>query len=76
MSVTEIGNIQNYDSFIWFAVVVDGEFTGRIGMSINPSPVLAGLRSNPTMIEMTNEQAEQVGLGWVYDGTTFIPASE
>jgi hypothetical protein len=64
------------DNIIWFAIVVDGEFTGRIGIGGNPSPSLAGLRSNPTMIEMSEEQVTQVGLGWVHDGTTFVPASE
>jgi hypothetical protein len=65
-----------HTDFIWFAIVVDGEFTGKIGMVANPSPALAGLRSNPTMIEMTNEQSLEVGLGWLYDGTTFVLPTE
>lgn len=58
--------------FFWFAIVVDGDYTGRIGIGKAISPALLGLRSNPVMVEMTPEQALEVNLGWVYDGETFI----
>jgi hypothetical protein len=58
--------------FFWFAIVVDGDYTGRIGIGKAISPALLGLRSNPVMIEMTPEQALEVNLGWVYNGETFI----
>lgn len=64
--------LETYPDYAWFAIVVDGEFTGKIGMTKIPSAALAGLRSNPTMIEMSQEQAVDVQVGWVYDGTTFI----
>ena len=63
--------LSTYQDYAWFAIVVDGEFTGKIGITQNPSAALAGLRSNPTMIEMSQEQATEVQVGWVHDGTTF-----
>jgi hypothetical protein len=33
---------------------------------------MAGMKSNPTIVEMTQEQVNEVALGWVYDGTDFI----
>lgn len=69
--------LETYPNYVWFAIVVDGEFTGKIGITENPSAALAGLRSNPTMIEMSQEQAVDVRVGWVHDGTTFLlPAGE
>ena len=69
--------LSTYPNYVWFAIVVDGEFTGKIGMTENPSAALAGLRSNPTMIEMSQEQSTMVQVGWVHDGTTFsLPVAE
>ena len=68
--------LQHLEDFTWFAIVVDGEFCGKIGMAKNPTPDLAGLQSNPTIIELNPEQAKKVTLGWVYDGTTFVPSEQ
>lgn len=69
--------LTTYPNYLWFAIVVDGEFTGKIGIPENPSAALAGLRSNPTMIEMSQEQAVDVRVGWVHNGTTFVlPVNE
>lgn len=75
---TEIESINNHgiNDFFWFAIVVDGDYAGKIGISKNPSPALAGLRSNPTMIEMSPEQALEVSLGWIHNGTTFVIPEE
>jgi hypothetical protein len=33
---------------------------------------MAGMKSNPTIVEMTQEQVNAVQLGWIYDGIDFI----
>jgi hypothetical protein len=65
----------NNNEFTFFAVVVDGEYTGKVGITGSGGPIMAGMKSNPTIIEMTQEQANEVQLGWIYNGTTFAPAS-
>lgn len=72
----EIPEITDYNDFTFFAILVDGEYTGKVGFTGSGGPALAGMRSNPTIVEMTQEQANEVQLGWVYNGTTFVPASE
>lgn len=68
--------LQQFEDFTWFAIVVDGEFCGKIGMAKNPTAELAGLMSDPTIIELSLEQANKVKLGWVYDGATFVPSEQ
>ena len=68
--------LQHLEDFTWFAIVVDGEFCGKIGMGKNPTAELAGLMSDPTIIELNQEQVKKVTLGWVYDGTTFVPSEQ
>jgi len=68
----EISEINNYNDFTFFAVLVDGEYTGKVGIAGSGGPVMAGMKSNPTIVEMTQEQANVVELGWVYDGVDFI----
>lgn len=68
--------LQHLEDFTWFAIVVDGEFCGKIGMAKNPTPELAGLMSDPTIVELNQEQAKKVTLGWVYDGANFVPSEQ
>jgi len=63
---------ETQEEFVYFAIVADGDFTGMIGMGANAGPALMGLRSNPTMVELTPEQVGVVNLGWVYNGETFV----
>jgi hypothetical protein len=68
----EISEINNYNDFTFFAVLVDGEYTGKVGIAGSGGPVMAGMKSNPTIVEMTQEQVNVVQLGWIYDGTDFL----
>jgi hypothetical protein len=68
----EIPEITDYNDFTFFAVLVDGEYTGKVGIAGSGGPVMAGMKSNPTIVEMTQEQVNEVALGWVYDGTDFF----
>ena len=68
----EISEINNYNDFTFFAVLVDGEYTGKVGIAGSGGPVMAGMKSNPTIVEMTQEQVNVVQLGWTYDGIEFI----
>jgi hypothetical protein len=68
----EIPEITDYNDFTFFAVLVDGEYTGKVGIAGSGGPVMAGMKSNPTIVEMTQEQVNAVQLGWIYDGIDFI----
>ena len=71
MSINVPETISN-NEFTFFAVVVDGEYTGKVGITGSGGPVMAGMKSNPTIIEMTQEQVDAVQFGWIYDGIDFI----
>ena len=62
----------NNNDFTFFAVLVDGEYAGKVGITGSGGPVMAGMKSNPTIVEMTQEQANTVQIGWIYDGIDFI----
>jgi hypothetical protein len=68
----EVPEIVDYNDFTFFAVLVDGEYTGKVGIAGSGGPVMAGMKSNPTIVEMTQEQVNVVQLGWTYDGIEFI----
>jgi hypothetical protein len=68
----EVPEIADYNDFTFFAVLVDGEYTGKVGIAGSGGPVMAGMKSNPTIVEMTQEQVNVVQLGWTYDGIEFI----
>ena len=69
----EIPEITDYNDFTFFAILVDGEYTGKVGIAGSGGPVMAGMRSNPTVVEMTQEQVNEVALGWTYDQDGFHP---
>ena len=69
----EIPEITDYNDFTFFAVLVDGEYTGKVGIAGSGGPVMAGMKSNPTIVEMTQEQVNAVQLGWTYDEDGFHP---
>jgi hypothetical protein len=62
--------------FDYFACVVDGEFTGAVGVSYNMPALVAGMNSNPTIIPITKEQAFELRLGTIWDGKEFKLAKE
>ena len=68
----EVPEYTDYSDFTFFAVLVDGEYTGKVGIAGSGGPVMAGMKSNPTIVEMTQEQANAVQIGWIYDGTDFL----
>ena len=55
----------------FFAVVVDGEFCGTIGLTASQDSTVAGLKSNPTIVPITHEQLSELRLGHTYDGKEF-----
>jgi hypothetical protein len=60
-----------------FAFVVDGEVVGTISIpSIAPNSdrIWAGLSSNPTIVESTDNP--EVQFGWAYDGQSFVAPAE
>ena len=62
--------------FSYFAAVVDGEFTGTFGVSINMPALIAGLNSDPVIIPVTKEQAFTLQLGTIWNGKEFQLAKE
>ena len=62
--------------FSYFAAVVDGEYTGAVGVSYNMPALIAGMNSNPTIIPITKEQAFSLNLGVIWDGKEFKLAEE
>ena len=64
-------------NMVHFGVVVDGEFTGHFSVGGNLHiPLVAGLRSDPKIIEMTQEEVNTVTLGWTYNEFGFQQPSE
>ena len=57
--------------FDFFACVVDGEFTGSLGVARNMDALIAGMNSNPTIIPITEEQLSILQLGMIWDGKEF-----
>jgi len=57
--------------FDFFACVVDGEFTGVLGVAKNHEPLIAGMNSNPTIIPIKEEEVNMLRLGMIWDGTEF-----
>lgn len=62
--------------FDFFACVVDGEFTGAVGVARYMEPLIAGMNSNPTIVPITEEQLNILKLGMVWDGKEFQLAKE
>jgi hypothetical protein len=54
---------------VFMQLLFDDEITGERGASW-----AAGLNSNPTVIEVTNDP--QVVPGWTWDGSNFIPPQQ
>lgn len=68
-------------TIIRFAFVVQNEVSHMLELDENAdSPVVPGLintyRSNPTFVEITDEQKKQLGKGWTWDGQNFYPPVE
>lgn len=57
--------------FDFFACVVDGEFTGIVGVAKTYEPLIAGMNSNPTIIPIKEEQLSMLQLGVIWDSTEF-----
>ena len=62
--------------FDFFACVVDGEFTGVVGVGRDFGPLIAGMHSDPTIVPIKEEQLHVLQLGMVWDGTEFKLAEE
>ena len=60
----------------FFACVVDGEFTGVVGVAKTYEPLIAGMNSNPTIVPIKEEQLSMLQLGMVWDGIEFKLAEE
>jgi hypothetical protein len=64
-------------NMVHFGVIVDGDFTGHFSVGGNIHiPLVAGLRSDPKIIEMSQEEVNTVTLGWTHDGSGFQQPSE
>ncbi len=62
--------------FDFFACVVDGEYTGAVGVAAAYEPLIAGMNSNPTIIPITEEQLSMLQLGMIWDGKEFKLSEE
>lgn len=62
----------------YFAVLVDGEFAGPLVFVESPEmeALLAGLESNPTIMPMTLQQAKEARVGFIWNGTEFVPPTD
>jgi len=62
--------------FEYFACVVDGEYTGAVGVAVSMDALVAGMSSNPTIIPINKEQAFGLRLGVIWDGKEFKLSEE
>jgi hypothetical protein len=68
---------QKLDTTSFFAFVVDGEVAFVHGVDNRVEFMVAAMSSDPKVIKLTKEQAEQVNGGWSFDGQDFnSPANE
>jgi hypothetical protein len=65
MSIKKFAFVAEGDVFHTWEVLIDEDGHG-------PEMLLAGLASNPIIVEVTNSDMP-VGPGWTYDGTNLIP---
>jgi len=65
---------ENENPIKFFAVLVGNEYAGVIGFpeTSNMEAVLAGLNSNPTILPINIEQINNVQVGFIWNGNTFI----
>ena len=61
--------VQNY---IKFAIIVDGVVKGWMGIHPDNTIQIAGLSSNPQVVEVT-DLADKPSVGWTWDGAAFNP---
>lgn len=54
-----------------FALVINGEVKGWIAQHPENVMQIAGLSSNPQVIETTEAGENQPDIGWIWDGSTF-----
>lgn len=60
-----------------FAFVIDGEYAAGVSVgenSLNPEGMVAVFRSNPTIVEIPQDDPnfDRIGYGWSFDGTNWI----
>jgi hypothetical protein len=61
-----------------FALVADGEVFHKWYIEENYSnaymaALIYGLQSNPTVIDITDKNHEEISFGWIQDGDSFTP---
>lgn len=56
---------------VHFAFVIDGEVVWFQSIDPRLERAVAVFRSEPVIIEITEEQKKTIGLGWTYDGLKF-----
>ena len=63
------------ESSFEYGLVVSGELATKIQWSKIDPMINAIFQSNPTIIQLTDEQLEiGIGAGWLWDGTEFTEA--
>ena len=58
--------------FEYFACVVNGEYAGTLGVAHSMPALIAGMKSEPTIVPITDEQRNNIVLGMVWNGTEFL----
>ena len=49
--------------FEYFACVVNGEYAGTLGVAHSMPALIAGMKSEPTIVPITDEQRKNIVLG-------------
>lgn len=64
------------DTYCTYNLTIGDELASTLPWPKNDEMMNAIFQSNPTVIELTDEQLEMgVGYGWLWDGTNFTEAS-
>ncbi len=71
MSLKKFAFITENDVFtVWS---IDPELAANIDTATR---IVAGLQSNPTVVDITDLTDLDIGLGWTYDGVNFVAPAE
>jgi hypothetical protein len=57
---------------VHFAIVVEGEVAWFHGIDERLERAVAAFRSEPVIVEITEEQRNTIGFDWTYDGKSFV----
>jgi hypothetical protein len=76
MSNPDITSMPNPTTHKGYVFVIDGEVGNKIYYDRSIEIAIAAMDSDPKVIPLTDEEFHNVGIGWTFDGTNFIPPTQ